>query len=257
MRGPGRSGHCPSGRPGRPHRGRPQPADPAGDERQRPPDDEWLHPRVHGPVRDPPALRPPRHPDRPGVDLGRCSATSRPNGHTCCASATPRPCAPSSRWSASTTTPCGCTPASATSPPDDEHQGRGPAIRKARQAGLEQARLRRIAYHRANPIPDPTVHPEHDPSEEPGDVGESIRDPCRELRNRSCRSTTTTACGETTRRPSRSSPGWPASATRWNSLDCHADRRFLDAAAGSDDDGQLPSGWTARPLDRRFGAPLD
>jgi putative transposase len=55
--------------------------------------------------------------------------------------------------------------------PDDEYQGRGPAIRKARQAGLEQARLRRIAYHRANPIPDPTVHPEHDPSEEPGDVG--------------------------------------------------------------------------------------
>jgi len=55
--------------------------------------------------------------------------------------------------------------------PDDEHEGRGPAIRKARQAGLEQARLRRIAYHRANPIPDPTVHPEHDLSEEPGDVG--------------------------------------------------------------------------------------
>jgi putative transposase len=55
--------------------------------------------------------------------------------------------------------------------PDDEHEGRGPAIRKARQAGLEQARLRRIAYHRANPIPDPTVHTEHDLSEEPGDVG--------------------------------------------------------------------------------------
>jgi hypothetical protein len=34
-----------------------------------------------------------------------------------------------------------------------------PAIRKAREAGLEQARLRRIAYHRANPTPDPTVHP--------------------------------------------------------------------------------------------------
>jgi hypothetical protein len=25
--------------------------------------------------------------------------------------------------------------------------------------------------------------------------------------------------------------GWPASATRWNSLDCHADRRFLDAGS--------------------------
>jgi transposase InsO family protein len=32
--------------------------------------------------------------------------------------------------------------------PDDEHEGRGPAIRKAREAGLEDARLRRIIYHR-------------------------------------------------------------------------------------------------------------
>ena len=54
--------------------------------------------------------------------------------------------------------------------PDDEHQGRGPAIRKAREAGLEQARLRRIAYHRAQHHPDP-ARPEHDQSEEPGDVG--------------------------------------------------------------------------------------
>jgi Winged helix-turn helix len=29
--------------------------------------------------------------------------------------------------------------------PNDEHQGRGPAIRKAREAGLEQARLQRLA----------------------------------------------------------------------------------------------------------------
>jgi transposase InsO family protein len=33
--------------------------------------------------------------------------------------------------------------------PDDEHEGRGEAIRKARQAGLEQARLQRLARHRA------------------------------------------------------------------------------------------------------------
>lgn len=33
--------------------------------------------------------------------------------------------------------------------PDDEHEGRGEAIRKARQAGLEQARLRRLATRRA------------------------------------------------------------------------------------------------------------
>ncbi len=32
--------------------------------------------------------------------------------------------------------------------PNDEHQGRGEAIRKQRQAGLEQARLRRLAWHR-------------------------------------------------------------------------------------------------------------
>lgn len=34
--------------------------------------------------------------------------------------------------------------------PDDEHEGRGEAIRKARGAGLEQARLRRLAKHRAD-----------------------------------------------------------------------------------------------------------
>jgi putative transposase len=33
--------------------------------------------------------------------------------------------------------------------PDDEHQGRGKEIRKAREAGLEAARQRRLAYHRA------------------------------------------------------------------------------------------------------------
>jgi len=32
--------------------------------------------------------------------------------------------------------------------PDDEHEGRGEAIRKAREAGLEQARLHRLARHR-------------------------------------------------------------------------------------------------------------
>ena len=47
--------------------------------------------------------------------------------------------------------------------PNDEHQGRGPAIRKARQAGLEQARLQRLAWHRE--------HRQSEPSKEPGDVG--------------------------------------------------------------------------------------
>ena len=54
--------------------------------------------------------------------------------------------------------------------PDDEHEGRGEQIRKARQAGLEQARLRRIAYHRVQRHPDPPVHPDHVPSQEPGDA---------------------------------------------------------------------------------------
>jgi hypothetical protein len=44
--------------------------------------------------------------------------------------------------------------------PDDEHTGRGPAIRKAREAGLETARLRRLAYHRNRPQKQPDPRPE-------------------------------------------------------------------------------------------------
>lgn len=47
--------------------------------------------------------------------------------------------------------------------PNDEHEGRGEAIRKARQAGLEQARNRRLAWHRQ--------HRHHQPSRNPDDVG--------------------------------------------------------------------------------------
>ena len=47
--------------------------------------------------------------------------------------------------------------------PDDEHQGRGEAIRKARQAGLEQARLRRLAWHRE--------HRQDRTDQDPDDVG--------------------------------------------------------------------------------------
>jgi putative transposase len=47
-----------------------------------PADDLGIHPGVHGVVRHPPALRPPWHPHRPGLDLGRCSAMSRPSGRT-------------------------------------------------------------------------------------------------------------------------------------------------------------------------------
>ena len=47
--------------------------------------------------------------------------------------------------------------------PDDEHDGRGEAIRKARQAGLEQARLRRLAWHRR--------HRQDHTHQDPDDVG--------------------------------------------------------------------------------------
>jgi putative transposase len=45
--------------------------------------------------------------------------------------------------------------------PNDEHEGRGPAIRKAREAGLETARLRRLAYHRTRHQQQPDRGP-HD-----------------------------------------------------------------------------------------------
>jgi len=44
--------------------------------------------------------------------------------------------------------------------PNDEHEGRGKAIRKARQAGLEQARLRRLARHRQARQNRPTQGPD-------------------------------------------------------------------------------------------------
>ena len=44
--------------------------------------------------------------------------------------------------------------------PDDEHNGRGEAIRKAREAGLEQARLRRLAHHRAGRDNEDTQGPD-------------------------------------------------------------------------------------------------
>ena len=47
--------------------------------------------------------------------------------------------------------------------PNDEHEGRGEAIRKARQAGLETSRLRRLAWHRQ--------HRQDQPIQDPDDVG--------------------------------------------------------------------------------------
>ena len=44
--------------------------------------------------------------------------------------------------------------------PDDEHEGRGPTIRKAREAGLEAARVRRLAYHRQQRSSQPDQSPD-------------------------------------------------------------------------------------------------
>ena len=46
--------------------------------------------------------------------------------------------------------------------PDDEHEGRGPAIRKARRDGLEAAREKRIAYHRQHRNEQPPESPDVD-----------------------------------------------------------------------------------------------
>ena len=43
--------------------------------------------------------------------------------------------------------------------PNDEHEGRGRAIRKAREAGLEAARLHRLAYHRQQRQPETDGRP--------------------------------------------------------------------------------------------------
>jgi hypothetical protein len=47
--------------------------------------------------------------------------------------------------------------------PNDEHEGQAEAIGKARQAGLEQARLSRLAWHRQ--------HQHDQATEDPDDVG--------------------------------------------------------------------------------------
>jgi transposase InsO family protein len=46
--------------------------------------------------------------------------------------------------------------------PDDEHEGRGPAIRKARRDGLAAARAKRIDYHRQQRQPQPPEVPDVD-----------------------------------------------------------------------------------------------
>jgi putative transposase len=143
------------------HRGRSVPAGAAGAQRQRPADDERLHPGVDGLVRDPPALLPSRHPtDQAWIEslFGHVKAewphllTIRDPAVLRAELAVVRERYNGVRLHAG----IGYVT------PNDEHEGRGPTIRKARQAGLEQARLQRLAWHQ---------HRQPEPSEEPGDVG--------------------------------------------------------------------------------------
>ncbi|MGH2781974.1 MAG: integrase core domain-containing protein, partial [Thermoleophilaceae bacterium] len=43
--------------------------------------------------------------------------------------------------------------------PDDEHEGRGEAIREARRQGLARAREQRLAYHRRTDADEPEETP--------------------------------------------------------------------------------------------------
>ena len=133
----------------RSHRG------PVGHERQRPTDDVALDAGVHGAVRHPPALRPPQHPDRPGVDRVAVRPRQIENPHLLTIRdpvvlrvelAIVRQHYNTLRLHAG----IGYVT------PDDEHARRGAAIRKAREAGLEAARLRRLTYHRQQRQPEPT-----------------------------------------------------------------------------------------------------
>ena len=115
--------------------------------RQRRPDALRLDPGVHGPARDRDPLWPPRNPDRPGphrVALRppqvRLAAPVRPD----------RSRRPGGRLQAvrdqynNVRLHAGIGYVT----PNDEHEGRGPAIRQARRDGLARARQQRLAYHR-------------------------------------------------------------------------------------------------------------
>ena len=94
-----------------------------------------------------PALRPARHPDRPGVDRELFGHIKAECPHL---SAISDPAVLRAEL-AVVRDPLQRRPAARRHRlrhPHDEHEGRGSAIRKAREAGLEAARLRRLTYHR-------------------------------------------------------------------------------------------------------------
>ena len=135
----------------------PSPADPARRQRQRAADDLGLDPRVHGAVRDRPALRPPRHPDRPGLDRVACSATSRPSGpHLASITRPGRAARRARRRPRRTTTASGCTPASATSPPTTNTKAAAPRSARPAKPASSKPGCDGIAYHREHRQPQPT-----------------------------------------------------------------------------------------------------
>jgi putative transposase len=119
-------------------------------------------PGVHGLGRHPPAFRPARHPHRPGLD--RVAVRPR-QGRMAPLNQIRDPAVLRAELALVRERYNGVRLHAGIGyvTPNDEHEGRGPAIRKARQAGLEQACLQRLAWHRE--------HRQSEPPEEPGDVG--------------------------------------------------------------------------------------
>ena len=72
---------------------------------------------------------------------------SRPSTRTCWPFATPSPCEPLA-WVREHYNGVRLHAGIGYVTPNDEHEGRGPAIRQARRAGLARARQQRLAYHR-------------------------------------------------------------------------------------------------------------
>ena len=150
--------------------------DPAGRVGQRATDDRGRHPQFHGVVLHRAALRASRGSHRPGARRELLRSHQRPSGRTSRTSATPRSWPPSSNASATTTTRCGCTPPSATSPQatntkDEETSSAKPVVT-------------------ASPGPTRPAEPPDDPApttarSTPDDAGYFPGDPSRELRSAS------------------------------------------------------------------------
>ena len=149
-----------SGRLGGPKGGRRPPPDPVGHLGQRAPDDLGLDPGVHGPLRHRPALRSAGDADGPGLDpeLQRSPQDRAPSpvgdhrSRRAAGRAGRHPPALECRSSPRR---------NRIRHPERRARRTGAAIRKAREAGLEAARLRRLAYHRNKTQQHPDRGPEN------------------------------------------------------------------------------------------------